>query len=144
MPWPYFDIRSCCHQSVRAFTSRYVYLAAPFLHRRCFVWDIITIVRFMHCNRSRIIDSHTANSAEVDRYISQCTFFHWLCNLHWIFNLKQEMQQICYINLNIIGKCDCLSKNPPSLHLPVFWEIPFWKFSWKNQPCFGIGLVHWA
>ena len=22
-PWPYFDIRSCCRQSVRVFTSRY-------------------------------------------------------------------------------------------------------------------------
>ena len=27
------------------------------------------------------------------------------------------------------NNCDCLSENSPSLHLTVFWEIPFWKFN---------------
>ena len=37
-PWPYSDIRSCCRQSLHAFTSRYdsTLLGRTFLHRRCF------------------------------------------------------------------------------------------------------------
>ena len=35
--------------------------------------------------------------------------------------------------------CDCLSKNPPSLHLLVFQEIHSIK---NNQPCLGSGDIH--
>ena len=37
-PWPYSDIRSCCRQSLHAFTSRYdsTLLGRTFLHQRCF------------------------------------------------------------------------------------------------------------
>ena len=63
-PWPYCDIRSCCHQSVHAFTSRYdsTLLGCTFVFTDVvFAWDIIIFVRFMHCYRSRIFDSHIAS-----------------------------------------------------------------------------------
>ena len=44
-----------------------------------------------------------------------------------VTNNKKAHYIATYINntcKNIII-CDCLSKNPPSLHLPVFQEIPF-------------------
>ena len=42
-----------------------------------------------------------------------CVFFAfaYACDTHVPFKL-------CTV-------CDCLSKNPPSMHLPVFQEIPF-------------------
>ena len=99
--WPYSDIRSFCCQSVHAFNSRYdsTLLGCTFLYTEDVIaWDIITFVRFMHRYRSRIFDSHIAGLLPwqklIRRYISQCTFFHWLYNLHWIFNLKQEMYYI--------------------------------------------------
>ena len=107
-PWPDSDIIPCCHRSVHAFTARYdsTLLGHVFYIEGVFAWDIITIVRFIYCYKSRIIDSHIYNlcsciaaPAEVDHRIHQsCTFFHWQYNLHWIFDLKQEMQQIYYIN----------------------------------------------
>ena len=33
------DIRACCHQSVHAFTSRYDYLATPFVSPKVFLHD---------------------------------------------------------------------------------------------------------
>ena len=30
-----------------------------------------------------------------------------------------------FIAMTYLTICDCLSKNPPSLHLPVFREVPF-------------------
>ena len=39
-----------------------------------------------------------------------------------------ELPMICQIKTIQIGtynKCDCLSENLPSSHLPVFGEIPF-------------------
>ena len=46
-----------------------LYLAAPFLHWRCFAWDITTFVRFIHWYRSRIIDSHIATLVKVYQMI---------------------------------------------------------------------------
>ena len=101
-PWPYSDIRSCCHQSVHAFTSRYdsTLLDCTFLHRRC------VCMRYHHfykvhayCYSSIIIDSCIATPAEVDQKIHQSVrFLPLTIQLAQNFNLKQEMQQMYYIN----------------------------------------------
>ena len=45
------------------------YLLALLYTEGVVAYDIITFVRFMHCYRSRIINSHTATPAEVDQKI---------------------------------------------------------------------------
>ena len=58
---------------------------------------------------------------------------------------KTKIYTPLWISMDILSLiCDCLSKNLPSLHLPVFREILFWKFNVKKSACLGIGLVHWA
>ena len=62
-----------------------------------------------------------------------------LAILHTVHNKTFEGENICgfggfSLTVNVVPLkifllcnyiCDCLSKNPPSLHLPVFREIPF-------------------
>ena len=53
----------------------------------------------MHCYRFRIIDSHIATLAEVDQKIHKSVdFLSLIIQLALNFNLKQERQQINYIN----------------------------------------------
>ena len=77
-PWQYCDIRYRCCQSVHAFSSTCDSISlgrTVFYTEGIFTWDIITFVRFMHCYRPRIIDSHTVTHAEVDRKIHQSVHF---------------------------------------------------------------------
>ena len=59
-----------------------------------FAWDIITFVRFMHCCKSRIFESHIAATlVEVDQDLLQSMHF-LLLTIQLVllnFNLKQEM-----------------------------------------------------
>ena len=64
---------------------------------------------------------------------------------------KESGAEVCVIIQSALKRfaennsiCDCLSENPPSSHLPVFWEIPFYKIQLKNQPCLGSGVIHWV
>ena len=84
-PWLYFDNKPCCCQCVCVFTSWYdsPYLTSPFLHPRCFYMrlsSLLTFVRLMHCNRSRMFYSHTYIQLPLQklirRYISQYILFH--------------------------------------------------------------------
>ena len=53
---------------------------------------------------------------------------------------KDQQQKIKIKNSELsVTKYDCLSENPPSLHLPVFQEI---QIQLKNQPCLGSGTIH--
>ena len=79
-----------------------LYFATPFYTKRCFCMRYCIIsfgFMHMHCYRSRIIDSHTATPAEVNQKIYQSVHFLALIQ---IFNLKQEMQQIYYINAALL------------------------------------------
>ena len=46
--------------------------------------------------------------------------------------------------LHAANKCDCLSENSPSSHLPVFRENAILKIQLKNQPCLGSEVIPWT
>ena len=55
----------------------------------------------------------------------------------WIFFLQTtsnegDSQKFSSADDSQYTVCDCLSEKMPSLHLPVLWKIPFWKFNLKN------------
>ena len=64
-----------------------------------FAYDIITFVRFTHCYRSRIIDSHAATPAEADQKI------HWSLIGAILEFLLSSFQNNCNIRENL-GICE--------------------------------------
>ena len=96
--WPYSDIRSCCYQSVYAFTSRYdsILLGSTFLHRKVLLHKIHHTHTHTHthmhaCTHAHI---HTHN----DTYFKLCNYLFTNFHCVWLNRSLRLLLQLIVLS----------------------------------------------